>query len=62
MQSTRSILGVDMSFLLGFFAGVALCCVSLGIVAIADLVGWRRSWFGHKKTKVVGKKGNPFQL
>ena len=51
-----------MSFLLGFFAGVALCCVSLGIVAIADLVGWRRSWFGHKKTKVVGKKGNPFQL
>jgi hypothetical protein len=48
-----------MSFLCGFFVGVALCAVSISLVMIADFIGWRRSWFGHK-TKVVGKKGNPF--
>jgi hypothetical protein len=50
-----------MSFLCGYFCGIATAAVSLMLVAIVDFVGSRRRWFG-RKVKVVGKKGTPWRL
>ena len=50
----------DLTILCVGFCAAAVIAVVLLCVAIWDFVGWKIT--RRSKTKVVGEKGNPFEL